>query len=83
LVAQTTSSKMITSSDALMNIYAGDTDGYFFTLDLEEYLDALEQNEESDEGSSNISSYWASYYIVTILSVCIFAGWYIYNGNRN
>ena len=83
LVAQTTSSNMITSSDALMNIYAGDTDGYFFTLDLEEYLDALEQNEESDEGSSNISSYWASYYIVTILSVCIFAGWYIYNRNRN
>jgi len=74
VVAQTASSDMITSDDAYMSEYAGNTDGYIFRLQLEEYLAKADsgENQEEDTGSSN---YWTSYLVVTVFVVGIFAGW--------
>ena len=79
VVAQTASSDIITSDDAFMGNYAGNTDGYIFRLSLEEYLAHAEPDETQEEESGLLSSYWTSYIVVTIFVVGIFAGWYLYS----
>jgi hypothetical protein len=78
IVAQTASSDIMTSDDAFMGDYAGDTDGYIFRLNLEEYLAHAESGENQEEESDLLSSYWVSYIIVTVFVVAVFAGWYLY-----
>lgn len=79
IVAQTGSSDIITSDDAFMGVYAGDTDGYIFRLSLEEYLANSESDVNQEDGTGLLSSYWVSYIVVTIFVVGIFAGWYLYS----
>ena len=77
IVAQTASSDIITSDDAFMGYYAGDTDGYIFRLSLEEYLANAESDVTQEDGTGLLSSYWVSYIVVTIFVVGVFAGWYL------